>query len=210
MLRHWRLTASAVRQDIIADRLAEPVEDTDRLLWPAQALLVLQPLRSSPRQTAGALGFTHVRSAPDNGRTERTIQQFRAKALVYRRLYAEVTARRQAGVVARQTGPADIRPHFVDRAGCRVPHLALEGRATVAIASHMPAIAGDEGIRDQSESRIILERKPRPFRRERTASSACLAKGGAVILSFADIDIHCRTCARRFQCRSNGRILTAE
>jgi hypothetical protein len=75
----------------------------------------------------------------------------------------EALSRHQAGVIARLTGSADVRPYAVDRARRRDPDVPHQGRAAIAVAAHPSALVIDEGARNQIKRRVILQGESRPF-----------------------------------------------
>src|ERR1700730_15462047 len=79
-----------------------------------------------------------------------------------------------AGIVARHTGSANLRPYRVYGAGRSNPNLTHKSRAAIPNASHAAARVVDESTRNSLEIGVRLQRKPRPFRRIRATCPAGL------------------------------------
>jgi len=79
-----------------------------------------------------------------------------------------------AGVVAGQTGPANLGPDRVDRAGRSHSDLTGKSRAAVTDAPHAAACVVDESTRDAVEIGVGFQREPRPFRGKRATCPARL------------------------------------
>jgi hypothetical protein len=62
-----------------------------------------------------------------------------------------------AGVISRQTGFADVRPHGVDRARRRDADVAHKGRAAIAVAPHSSPLVIDECARDPGKRGLIFQ-----------------------------------------------------
>jgi len=75
----------------------------------------------------------------------------------------EATPGYSTGVVARQTGSANLRPRGVDGARRRHADLSHQGCATIAFAPHAPALVIDKRAWDPIELGVGLDREPRPF-----------------------------------------------
>ena len=80
-----------------------------------------------------------------------------------------------AGIVARQTGSAYLRPYRVYGAGRRNPDLTHKRRAAIPNAPHAAARVVDESTRNSLEIGVGFQRKSRPFRRIRATCPAGLA-----------------------------------
>src|SRR5262245_13025778 len=74
-------------------------------------------------------------------------------------------ARHVAFDIAGQTGVADLRPHGVDHARCGSADLALQRRATIALAAHPGLPLVDILCWNEIERRIVLDGEARPVRR---------------------------------------------
>jgi hypothetical protein len=108
------------------------------------------PAEASGQTTDGAKGFAQA--------GKRYPPRIRFAAGFFRiMLQIETTPRGQAGVVSRQTGPANLRPHGVDRARRRAANVARQGRAAVAHAAHASTRVIDIRRRDSGEIRVGLQ-----------------------------------------------------
>jgi hypothetical protein len=76
----------------------------------------------------------------------------------------EMPSRRQAGVIAGQTGFADVGPHGVDRARRRNADLTDKGRTAIAMASHAALCVIDIGGGNPIEIGVSFQREARPLR----------------------------------------------
>src|SRR4051812_35690473 len=80
--------------------------------------------------------------------------------------------------IAGHAGSAHIRPDVIDAAGGGFTHLAVQGAAPIALATHSRFTLIDELRRDQIEVRVVLDGEARPVAGIRTARTASLARAG--------------------------------
>jgi hypothetical protein len=90
--------------------------------------------------------------------------------------------RYQAGIVSRQAGSANVRPHIIDRARRRCSDLADERRTTIAIASHASEFVVDKRARNTVEIFVALKRESRPLPGIRATRTTSLAHIGSVVV----------------------------
>jgi hypothetical protein len=88
---------------------------------------------------------------------------------------AEAFACDLACVVAGHAGTADIRPQAVDGARRRRAHVAHQGGASIALATHSCEPRVDQGGRYHVEIGVVFGGEPRPIARIRAARAAGLA-----------------------------------
>lgn len=69
----------------------------------------------------------------------------------------EVSPCHLAGFISRQTGPANFRPHGVDRAGSRDADLSDKSCAAIASASHASSFVIDKRPRDSIEIGVAFQ-----------------------------------------------------
>lgn len=100
-----------------------------------------------------------------------------------RRLEIEVIPGYPAGIVARQTGSANLRPYRVYCARRRHPDLAHKGRAAIPNAPHTAARVVDQSTRNSLEIGVGFQRKSRPFRRIRATCPAGLTLDRLILRS---------------------------
>jgi hypothetical protein len=99
------------------------------------------------------------------------------------RLEIEVIPGYPAGIVAGQTGSANLRPYRVYGAGRRNPNLTHKGRTAIPNAPHAAACVVDESTRNSLEIGVGFQRKSRPFRRIRATCPAGLTLDRLILRS---------------------------
>ncbi len=84
--------------------------------------------------------------------------------------------RQRAGLIARQTVAAHLRPHRIDRACGRNTDLAGQRHAAVARAAHRPARVIDQRLRDRLDLGFAFQPEARPVARIGATGAACLTR----------------------------------
>jgi hypothetical protein len=69
----------------------------------------------------------------------------------------EAPSRHLAGIISRQAGPANVRPHGVDTARGRDADFANKRRAAIAVASDSSLPVIDEYPRDPIKRGVVLQ-----------------------------------------------------